>query len=76
MRVLGRGAAIAAWFVILSSQPVLQRLVGGDPRAYVLGTVALALVVSVVFLRTIGLICAGHHASPLRAWRFASSSRP
>jgi hypothetical protein len=33
---------------------VLQRLVGGDPRAYVLATVALALVVSVVFLRTIG----------------------
>jgi len=34
MRVLGRGAAIAASFVILSSPPVLQRLVGGDTRAY------------------------------------------
>jgi len=44
MRVLGRGAAIAASFVILSSPPVLQRLVGGDTRAYVLATVALALV--------------------------------
>lgn len=42
MRVLGRGAAIAASFVILSSPPVLQRLVGGDTRAYVLATVALA----------------------------------
>jgi len=36
--------AIAASFVILSSPPVLQRLVGGDTRAYVLATVALALV--------------------------------
>ena len=32
MRVLGRGAAIAASFVIPSSPPVLQRLVGGDAR--------------------------------------------
>ena len=44
MRVLGRGAAIGASFVILSSPPVLQRPVGGDTRAYVLATVALALV--------------------------------
>jgi hypothetical protein len=33
MRVLGRGAAIAASFVILSSPPVLQRLVGGQALA-------------------------------------------
>jgi hypothetical protein len=43
MRILGRGAAIAASFVILSSPPVLQRLVGGDARACVLGTIALAV---------------------------------
>ena len=61
MRVLGRGAAIAASFVILSSPPVLQRLVGGDTRAYVLATVALALVSGEFVDR-----CSEHAADRLR----------
>jgi hypothetical protein len=36
MRVLGRGAAIAAWFVILSSPPLTpsKTLIGIEKRAF------------------------------------------
>jgi hypothetical protein len=51
MRVFGRGGAVAASFVLLSSPPALQRWVGGDTRAYVLATIAL-LAVQVALLAT------------------------
>ena len=42
--LVGRSLAIALGFVLLSSPPVLQGWTGGDTRAYVLATIALAVV--------------------------------
>jgi hypothetical protein len=41
---VGRGLAIALGFVLLSSPPALQGWAGGDTRAFVLATIALAVV--------------------------------
>jgi hypothetical protein len=43
MRLLARSVAILLSFVLLSAPPLLQRSIGGDTRAYVVATIALAL---------------------------------
>jgi hypothetical protein len=42
--LVARSVAVAFSFVLLSSPPFLQSFVGGDTRAYILATLALALV--------------------------------
>jgi hypothetical protein len=44
LSLVARSLAVALSFVLLSSPPLLQRWVGGDTRAYILATIALAIV--------------------------------